>query len=759
MNKRILTGLVYIFLINSIFSIAPTLAADNILVNKNHREYSLPYHPSAILVDAKLDEAVWQSALKISLNYETNPGENTLPPVTTEALLYENGKSIFVAFIAHDPNPELIKDYLTDRDNIWDSDMVGIKFDTFGESRIAYQFFVNALGVQADATQEDFKGDNSNWDAIWDSAGRVTKTGYIVEMEIPFNAIRFPESKQPQKWAFELLRFYPRDFRHRIANTPVDRNIACRICQFDKLTGLNNAKPSNNVRLIPTLVMGRTDSKENATSDWSKGDFNQELGLDLRWGITQDIYLNATINPDFSQVEADAAQLDVNNPFTIFVNEKRPFFLDGASYFETYNQTVHTRNIIAPDYGLKTTGQINGHSFGLFTVNDEHTSILLPSRLASLVDTQYDKKSENVVARYSYDLGNRNKIGLMHTDRSGDDYHNAMSSIDGKYWFDEYHYVDYQYMYSETRNPQYLIDNYANDSDYQDFSLSPNISGDAYTIDMGHESRNWWGYVRYVEFDKNFRADLGFISQVDYDKTTVGVGRRIHPTKPNSWWSLISFGTDWDHTFDSTGIKLEEEVEANLWVEGKLQSYLELGIGKRSRYWNARHYDETYQFMHAEFYPFAGLKLALGGDFGEKVDIANDGMGEETAFNPEVSWQINQNWLTSIDYYHYKFDRPEGNLFVARLNNFRVTYQFSIRSFLRFSLQKTDISANPELYIDNVDNTYKELSSQLLYSYKINPQTLFFAGYTDNGYQDDTIEQIKKTGRSVFMKFSYAWQS
>ncbi|WP_444996973.1 DUF5916 domain-containing protein [Aliikangiella sp. IMCC44359] len=723
--------------------------AQNQVSERVKLDHQLPFIDSSIQVDASLDEAVWQHALKIELKYETMPRENIAPPVKTEVFLFENGQKLFVAFKAYDDDPTAIKNFLTDRDNIWDTDFVGIKFDTFGEARKAFQFFTNAAGVQADAIQEDFKGDNSNWDAVWSSSGQVTKDGYIVEMAIPFKTLRFPESDNKQAWAVELLRFYPREHRHRIANTPFNRDISCKICQFDNLVGFADAKPSQNLSLIPTLVIGRIDNKTPPSKQWNNGEFDEELGLNFRWGITQDLYLNATVNPDFSQVEADSPQLDINNPFSIFVEEKRPFFLDGGDYFETRNQLVNTRNIIAPGYGVKVSGQTNGHSFGIMTVDDDHTSILLPKSISSNLTMLNNSASDNQILRYSYDLGNKNNIGILHTNRSAKDYSNKVTAIDGKYWLDQYHSIGAQYMSSKSQNPNDLINEHG---------LRKNQKGDALTVNIQHDSRNWWGYFDYIEYDKDFRADLGFIDRVDYDKTVAGLGHRWYSANKNSWWNEVTLGGDWDHTFDNQGNKLEEETELNLEIFGSYQSALIVGIGKRNRFWGDKYFDENFHSIELSSQPFSGIKALLGFNWGDQVDFVNSQLGKEFKINPEITWQITQNWLTKFDYEHIKFDVPNGNLFTARLSNFRLTYLMSVRSFLRFTMQKTDISTTPQLYQKPVNATLKNLSTQLLYSYKINPQTLFFAGYADDGYQDDNLQNIEKTGRSLFMKFSYAWQ-
>ena len=749
-----LTGV--LLLLSTSFSL---LAAEQIK-DRRKIDHQLPYLEAQIELDGNLSEQVWNQALKIALDYETSPAENQPAHVKTEVFLFENGETLFVGFNALDPNPEKIRDYLTDRDNLWNSDFVGIKFDTFGESRKAFQFFVNALGVQADATQEDFRGDDSSWDAIWESNGRLTESGYIVEMAIPFKALRFPDTGHQQSWGVEILRFVPRDVRHRIANAPVNRDISCRICQFDQLTGFSRIRPSKSLQLVPTLVVGRTESREDPINDpWQSGGIDKQAGIDFRWGITQDIVLNATINPDFSQVEADAAQLDVNRTFSIFVQEKRPFFLDGADYFTTFNRLVHTRDIIEPDYGLKVTGQTNSHSFGIFAVNDKHTSFLIPGNQSSELVQLENAESQNQVLRYSLDTGNKNNIGILATNRTGDDYSNRVIALDGKYWFDQNHSLSVQYMTSDSKYSDDIVNDYS-------LVNTKNLSDNAYTINLNHNSRNWWGYINHQEFGKDFRADLGFLTKVDFNKSVVGLGHRWFPQQQNSWWTEIAIGGDWDITHDISGLELEEETELKLELQGAYQSFYKLGMGKRNRYFDdnledslqGEYFDEKFIFVRASLTPIEALNLRTLFEWSDAIDFSNSRLGKSFRASPGITWQHGQHLNTKLEYTHVDFDVDDGDLFDAAIVNIRVNYQLDTRSSIRFTLQELAVDRYPELYTDDVDKQFKSRSSQLLYSYKVNPQTLFFAGYSDRGFQDDQLSTIEKTGKSLFMKYSYAWQ-
>lgn len=178
--------------------------------------WNLPSTTDPIKIDGILDEAAWQHATQIPIDIETRPGENIPARVSTVAYLIENGDTLYVAFDARDPDPSQIRAYLRDRDSAWNDDFVGIILDTYNDERRAFEFFSNPLGVQMDATNDDVnKREDSSWDAIWDSAGSINAEGYIVEMEIPLNQLRFPNTEGKQIWGIDVLRFYPRDKRYR----------------------------------------------------------------------------------------------------------------------------------------------------------------------------------------------------------------------------------------------------------------------------------------------------------------------------------------------------------------------------------------------------------------------------------------------------------------------------------------------------------------------------------------------------------------
>jgi len=712
--------------------------------------FAVPRVDQAPRIDGNVEVSEWSAATRIPVNIEFDPGDSVQAAVTTTGLLMEDGEILYVAFIAEDPNPDEIRAYYSDRDALWDDDWVSIVLDTFNDERRAYQFYANPLGIQADSIRDDLnRREDGSWNAIWDSAGQITEQGYMVEMAIPFKQLRFSPSQQDQLWGLDLVRNYPRDRRNRISIAGRDRDISCYLCQLGKAEGFAELERSRNLEIIPTVTATAVHSRDpHGGAGWQRDDIDPDGGVDVRWGINQDLYLNATINPDFSQVEADSAQLDINNTFSLFFPERRTFFLDGADYFNSAQNVVHTRNIADPSFGAKLTGKSGDHSFGLLTARDETTSFLIPGNLGSRVASLADLESDVAIARYRYDVYGNSSIGALVTDRRGDGYSNTVTSLDAVLRPTNSDSITIQTMRSSSDYPTQIRSRYSQD---------PHLSDSFHSIDYRHNDRRWDVWVGYTDVGADFRADLGFISRVDYNYFVTRVGHSWR-NDGDSFFSRIRVALDYDITHDQSGFELEEEFEVFLNMNGPWQSRLDGLFGGSKTYWNGQYFDEQFNQLSLSLSPTPGLELGMYFRLEDIVDFANTRLGRSRRIGPEIGWQIGRHLEVDLEFQHQEFDVDGGRLFTAKLTDAEFTYQFNARSFLRFTAQYIDNDRNPDLYIRNVQSRSRELTTQLLYSYKVNAATRFFVGYSDAGFQDDSFESIEQTNRTFFAKFSYAWQ-
>ncbi|MFY8328008.1 DUF5916 domain-containing protein [Pseudoalteromonas sp. ZZD1] len=736
-------------IIKTLFYVFVLYFSTHVFAQKQH--FNLAHLEQSIDLDGQLLESHWQDATFIPLIYQNEPNEKGVPPVKTDAYLYEDGTFLYVAFIAYDDSPEDIRAALRDRDTLWTDDNVALMIDTFNDERTGYEFYVNPLGAQGDMRMTDTDGwsEDPSWDAIWDSAGQITDQGYVVEMRIPFTALRFPKNKADMTWSIALWRNFPRDVMYQMSNVGFDRDVKCSFCQFDKITGFNAMEPSKNIQLTPTLTALRHDIKEVVPGDWQNGDIDTEAGLDIRWGISQDAVINATINPDFSQVETDSLELDVNTTYSIYYAEKRPFFLDGASYFKSsLFELLYTRTIAEPDVGAKITGKTDAHSYAFMYADDENTSILLPtnqgSRFANLAE-----KSKSAVGRYQYDIGEQGTVGVTTTHREADNYHNTVLSLDGSYWFNQTDSVLYQIANSESKNSQYLVENYGLDSQQSDH---------AYEIEFSREKRDYKLFASYQDIGEDYRTDLGYQAQVDYKKVTLGGGQSWY-LDANELVTEYSYNVDWDKTWAQDGSLLEEEYEGYVFLKGQMQSFLEIGYVHRNENYDDKFYNQNIGYVWGGFKPSKDITLNLYTEFGSKIDYSNEQIGDLFTLEPELTWDINDHWQVQLEHSFSRLNNPQGdNVFTANLTDLRIYYKFNMRSMVKLILQFEDIDRNENAYYYAVDKINRDYGSQLVYSYKINAQTLFYLGYSDKGYQDDSLKDIERDQRTFFTKLSYAWQ-
>ena len=757
MNHRIVCALSLFFMIAG----SAALAAEPVA---RPAPVDIPHVEGQAKLDGHQDEAFWQQAGQFELNVETRPSENTPADVKTTVYIAENGANLLVAFVAEDPDPKQIRAYLRDRDSAYNDDFVGITVDTFDDQRRAYEFFVNPLGAQMDLVMDDANGnEDDSWDGLWDSYGRITDTGYIVEMEIPFSTMRFQGGKQVQQWGADFLRFRPRGVRYRISSNKLDRNVPCYLCQVGRIRGFAGVEPGSNLEINPTLTMSYSQQRAGAGDPFQSEGLKFDPGVDLKWGPTPNMTLNATINPDFSQVEVDSAQLDVNNTFALFYPEKRPFFLEGADYFSTPNQLVYTRNVVDPDIGLRVTGRSGDQTYGVFVARDTVTELLLPGVRGSGLGS-YEGASNDGAFRYRYDVNKELSFGALGTVRTGDDYRNLVEAVDGR-WQKGKHTLTGQYMHTATDDPALF------DAGGTQSRPASSFDGDAHTFEYDFSTREWFAFVAQNQFDDGFRADLGFIGQIGYVQNLAGVTRHWWGDKDDVF-NHITLNARWYSSRANDSTLLDITRESWVGANGPLQSYLEFGHVERDKEWNGVRFDERINRIRAQFTPVGGLSFNLFARHGDRVDLANTRLGKVTTIEPYVSWNLGRSAILSVDHSYERLSRDGGDVYVANLTDLRLSYQFNLRQRLRLAILRSDLKLDPTLYtgyVNGVPEHSRDINTQLIYSYKINPRTALYAGYADGYFGGDVnlgpdglpayeFFPVAQTDRTLFLKIGYAWE-
>ena len=369
-----------------------------------------------IIIDGNLDDIGWVGAARAINFTQAEPVDMVKPQVNTTAMITYDDDNLYIAVIAFDEDPSSIRSSLRDRDKIFSDDIVGFQLDTYGDASWAYQIFANPNGIQGDLrwTREDV---DASFDIIYNSKGIITPTGYQVEFSIPFASLRFPDRKI-QEWKITFWRVRPRENFEEYSWAAISKNDPCLACQFGSLSGIKDIVPGRSIEILPSYnaIQSGFRDVDVANSKFQNSDATGEASIGLRYGLSSNTSIEGTINPDFSQVESDVAQIDVNNNFALFFPERRPFFQEGSDLFNSWYNIVHTRSINDPSVAAKLTSRTDKLSYAYLAAIDERSPILIPGEEESHIVRNAGKSYSNILRmRRSY--GDNSHIGFFAVDR------------------------------------------------------------------------------------------------------------------------------------------------------------------------------------------------------------------------------------------------------------------------------------------------------------------------------------------------------
>ncbi len=699
-----------------------------------------------VKVDGHLDEAVWDKALVIGLPYEVGPGENEPAPIKTEVLIMYGKRNFYIGFRCYDPDPSQIRARYTDRDNIYGDDEVRVFLGTFNDNRSAFMFSCNPLGVQRDSRMGATSSDSA-WDGIYDSAGGIHDWGYSVEMVIPFSSLRFQGTAQDQIWSIHFSRFHPRSVVRVLWPYPNNFDSNCFLCQFGRIKGMKGVSPGKNIEINPTLTaVLRRERPELPGGAYETVNKKPEAGLTMRWGVTPSIALSATVNPEFSQVEADALQLDINQPFALFYNEKRPFFVEGAGYFDTPIRAVHSRTMRDPDWGIKVTGKEKGNAVGAYMVRDRLTNLIFPGSEGSS-STSLDMANTASVFRYKRDIWNNSTIGVLYTGREGDNYFNRVLGVDGMLRIGERNSINFNYLGSSTRYPHETAVEFDQPLD--------KFTGSAARVYYEYMSRRFFAWVNGESVSPQFRADQGFVPKVGYRNVDGGLNY-MWRAKPGKWWVQTNIEGQFGYIADWEGRLLHKYAAIRGVLESKMQSLVFLkAIFARKGYDGVEFDLKDLRFI-ARMKPHANLQLRVNAAYGDDIDYDNTRKGTRSRFVPSVVLNLGKHFRLDFSHTYERMQVNKQRLYTANISSAEMIYKFNRRMLFRSLIQYVDYNYNTANYLFEVDSLYRGLMTQLLFSYKINPRTVMYLGYSDNYYGAPQYS-VTRNEYTLFAKVSYAW--
>lgn len=709
-----------------------------------------------IQIDGDLSDPGWQGATRVTTFYETNPGDNLPASVETIAYLTYDDRYFYAAFDFRDPEPASIRAPFGERDSIGSaSDYGGVILDTKHDGKTAVLLLANARNVQYDALTNDATGnEDPSYDVYWDSATRIGPRGWVLEMRVPFSSLRYNAS-DAQTWGILLYRVRPRSFRVQMFSARLPRGSNCFICHSNPLTGLAGLPRGGHVVLAP-YVTGKSEQLPSggAGTLTPLGGTRRRAdgGIDAKWTPNANNAVDATINPDFSQVESDVAQISTNQRFALFYPEKRPFFLEGLDLFSTPIQAVYTRTITSPRWGARATGQVFDTSYTLLATEDRGGgSLVLPGPQSSTLVNQ-DFGSRVAIGRARYDVGTSFASFLL-TDREiAGGGHNRVLGPDFQWRPSGADAVTGQLLLSDTQNP--------NRPDLSPALAGQRSSAHAYDLVWAHTLRTWDSTLEVKDLGDGFRADEGFVPQVGYRDQNGNLGYTFYPE--HSVANRVRPFLGGHYTTQQDGALLLRRIQPGIGVSGMWNSYTELDwnddrVRVQDRLFTRRQLAYTFNMAPSRVVSYVALK----GFVGQEMDFDNVRPGRGGMVASQVtlcpSDRLSIDLRATVDWLDVGAGGRTGRLFTAEVGRVRVNYFFTARAFLRLIGQDVRVRRNPGLYLAPAVARDEARSLSALFGYRINWQSVLFVGYDDERTLDPAA-RLLPASRTLFLKTSYALQ-
>jgi hypothetical protein len=700
----------------------------------------------------KLNDPRWELATPVEIKYEMQPGENTPAPQQTTVRVLFNSDYVYFGFDCQDTNPAAIRAHITDRDKMFDDDYAIVLLDTYGDYQRTYELMVNPYGIQGDLLRTGTNEDDS-FDMVWESAASVNDSGWTAEYAIPFKSLRFPPLKE-QRWVVLLGRNYPRASRAIFSWTPIDRNNPCLTCQGGILEGITGVQSVTSVDVLPYIVgqqSGALGDVSDPTSSFANGKLRGRIGGGIRYAPSPDLAVEGVINPDFSQVESDATQISVNSTFALFYPEKRPFFLYGTDLFQNQTGTYYSRTINNPVGAARVIGKSGSLSFAYLAAADRNSPFILPGEERSdFVSTNL--KSFSNIARARYDFGKEDFIGAMVTTRTTAPAHNYLGGLDWNYKFWENYYFRGEMFYSNTKevNDTSLFSSTRalGSTGYDAGFNGEQYGGTSYQLEFRRDARDYSYALRYMDRTPTFQAQDGFVPN---NNTRMWFFQQNYTFYPNdalfdTWSIFMNAGLHFNHDW----IRKEKWLLPGISAQLKSQTNINLTyFAMNDELFGGTQFNNINRTeVQVDSRPSTWLTLSFDGSFGRFIrrsDTPDLGRGHSISFSAQV--KPTSQLQIQLSYERARLSSvATGELFydgyVVRTVG---VYQFTPELFLRV--------------IGQYDQFNKAIDFYPLFSYKLNPYTIFYAGSTYSLSDFGSPYGVKQTARQYFLKLQYLLRS
>jgi hypothetical protein len=678
-------------------------------------------------IDGDLNDPAWNGdALDIGSWISYNPLYGAAAAHRTEVRILYDDRNLYFAFHCFDSEPEKIRTTISRRDNAFNDDWVGLSLDSSGTGQTSYHLFVNPSGIQMDAINTPSSGERFEADLVWYSAGKITDDGYSIEIRLPLQSIRFQSGKDVTMGILFWRRVSRMGMSWSWPDIPPGQWVFNRHAQivFPELV------QPRLLELLPSITYSISQLRATPNS-WNDARGNADIGLSAKYGITSTMTLDATINPDFSQVESDAFQVQVNQRFPVFFSEKRPFFMEGMGLFNLAGtggdgnmvSSVHTRKIIDPSWGSKLTGNRGRFTFGILSASDDN-----PEDIGDRKAAVTGRHKLFTIARMTYGLGESDYAGAIFTDTEHAGRSNRVQGGDLSIRFTRRQQFSATFLESETT---------AN-------AGSP-ARGTAEQVSYNFNDRKYGVSTQIEHYGKDFQMDTAFYNRTGFTSGW-GYGELNFYSKDSNQSALkrINLFTwnkygrdqvqDGNERFSLVGVRL------NFTRQGFIR--VDQGWGREA--WAGRRFNSGGRRLQgqAQFLRWLNLNGYFNDGWGIYYDPANPFQGRLRSSGIGFTLQPNPHVNQKVSYNRVQFDKAADatRVYLVHIVNLRSTYQFSRHFLVRF--------------IEQFDSSQRRFLTDVLASYELVPGTVFHVGYGSLLEKRDFTEYLT-TSRGLFLKGSY----
>lgn len=722
---------------------------------------------------------------KVENFVQREPKDGAPSQQRTEAYLGYDATNLYAVFVCFDNDPASIRARMTRREEIGpqseetqplEHDQVQLYLDTFADRRRSYGFMTNPLGIQYDFVWTDILSYDPSWDSVWQSRGRITAKGYVAFMAIPFKSLRFSRARE-QTWGIVLQRVIPHNNDSSFF-PPVSASIYGRLSQEAELHGLENIHAGRNIQLVPYGLINSDlllDQRDPSNPHFTRNRLGGRVGLDGKYILKDSLVFDFTANPDFRQLESDQPQNTVNQRFEVFFPEKRPFFQEGANYFETPINMYFTRRITNPQFGLRMTGKLGPWGLGALASDDQRPGLMVPPD-----DPLHDRRAYFAVGRLTRELWTQSQVGVFFSDREMSAVGNSLCSANA---------INTTEAIACVTNANRVggFDttlHFGNHFQFRGQALTSatdqiggtHLSGNLFALTAEYTDRHITYTLDARDISSGFLTLMGFYQRPDVRKATSTVAYLFRPEgRVLTSWGPRMFNR---LTYDHEGNQLEAIYEPSLNLDFRKNTHVTVYGGhwqellrpsdypvlpqnaefNKGGYWGASFNSAYLKWMTVSANVFSGKNINFDPPAGQAPFLAS-----ETQLIAGMTLRPMNRLSITNDYILERLTArtADAGIVNSHIVRSKWNYQYNRELSFRAIVQYDGTLTNP-LYTDLAQS--KNLNCDFLVTYLVHPGTAFYLGYNTNLQNLDPMtfkpasSGYLNDGRTIYAKISYLFR-